>query len=91
MMAKLDAHHKKMMARMDSQLEKMDTTILEANREKMEATDLEANPEETESELENYEVPREGAAVENIGALEDQYLARTQGDGGSWKKLAATR
>jgi hypothetical protein len=38
MMDKLEAHHKRMMARLDSQLEKM------------EITDLETNAEETESE-----------------------------------------
>jgi hypothetical protein len=37
MMAKLDDHHKRTMGRMDSQLEKMDTMDLEANREKSEA------------------------------------------------------
>jgi hypothetical protein len=41
MLAKLDAHHERKMARMDSQLEKMKACL-----GKMEATDLEANPEE---------------------------------------------
>jgi hypothetical protein len=36
-MAKSDVHHERMMARMDSQLQKMDTTDLEANWEKSEA------------------------------------------------------
>jgi hypothetical protein len=40
-LAKLDVHHERMMARMDSQLEKM-----EACRRKTKATDLEENPEE---------------------------------------------
>jgi hypothetical protein len=42
MLAKLDAHHERMVARMDYQLEKMETCL-----GKSEATDLEANPEET--------------------------------------------
>jgi hypothetical protein len=33
MMDKLNAHHKRMMARMDSQLEKMDTMVMEALRQ----------------------------------------------------------
>jgi hypothetical protein len=57
MLAKLDAHHKIMIARMDSRLEKMD------------ATDLEANLEEIMSESEHEEVPKEEAAVETSGAL----------------------
>jgi hypothetical protein len=56
--AKLDTHHERMMARMDSQLQKMETC-----REKTNATDLEANPEEIESEVEHEEVPKEEAAV----------------------------
>jgi hypothetical protein len=65
---------------------------------------LEANPEEIKSESEHREVPKEEAAVETIEVLEDRYWGRhpavgrlqqpkkrTQGDGGSWKKLAAIR
>jgi hypothetical protein len=44
MLAKLDAHHKRMMARMDSQLEKMEVCL-----GKTEAMYLEANSEEIES------------------------------------------
>jgi hypothetical protein len=40
-MAKLDAHYKRMMTRMDSQLEKMEACL-----GKTKATDSEANPEE---------------------------------------------
>jgi hypothetical protein len=41
MMKISDIHHKRMMARMNSQLEKMEACL-----GKMEATDLEANPKE---------------------------------------------
>jgi hypothetical protein len=41
MLNKSDAHHERMMARMNSQLEKMEACL-----GKMEATDLEANPKE---------------------------------------------
>jgi hypothetical protein len=69
--------------------------MLDARLEKMEA-----NAGELQSVLVHQEVPKEKAAVETIGALEDQHLAIrrcqqlkkwTQGDGGSQKKLAATR
>jgi hypothetical protein len=59
MLAKLDAHHKRMMTRMDSKLEKMEACL-----GKTEATDLEANPEEMESEAEHEVVPKEEAALE---------------------------
>jgi hypothetical protein len=49
MLAKLDAHHKRMMARMDSQLDKIEVCL-----EKTEAMDLEANPEEIESKLDHH-------------------------------------
>jgi hypothetical protein len=57
---------------------------------------------ERESESEHPEVPKEGEAVNSFGALKmqhgDRHLAvrhgekqkRTQGNGGSWKKLATT-
>jgi hypothetical protein len=70
----------------------------------VEPTDLEANPDEMKSVAEQQEVLKEDAAVETIRALEDRYgdrhLAvrhrrkpkkRTQGNGGSRKKLAAAR
>jgi hypothetical protein len=91
-LTKLHSHHEGMMARTDSQ------------PEKMEATDFEANSDEIESESEHEEVPKEEAAVESTGALEDRYgdrnLAagrhrqpkkRTQGGGGLRKKLATVR
>jgi hypothetical protein len=59
MLGKLDCHHEMTMARMSSQLEKID-----ACPGKAEATDLEANPEETESEEEHEEVPKEKTIVE---------------------------
>jgi hypothetical protein len=43
MLANLEDHHERMMARMASQLEKMEVCLV-----KMEATELEANPEEKE-------------------------------------------
>jgi hypothetical protein len=52
LMAKLDAHHERMMVRMDSQPEKMEACI-----EKTEATNLEANPEKLESESGQQKVP----------------------------------
>jgi hypothetical protein len=60
------------------------------------------DPEEMKSVMEHQGVPKEGAAVEMIGALKERYRdwhlsighrqqpkKRAQGDGGSWKKLAA--
>jgi hypothetical protein len=60
MLAKLDAHHKRMMVRMDFQLEKMEACL-----GKTEVTDLEANPEEIGSEA-VHEGPKEQAAVETF-------------------------
>jgi hypothetical protein len=60
---------------------------------------MEANPE-LQSIAVHQEVPKEEAVVEMIGAQKDRHLAigrgrqqktRTQGNGGSWKKLAAAR
>jgi hypothetical protein len=96
MLAQLDAHHERMMARTNSQLEKMEACL-----GKTKAMDLETNPEETESEVEHEEVPKEDTAVETFEALKeryrDQHLAvrrcnqlkkRTPGNGGpgrSWQ------
>jgi hypothetical protein len=93
MLAELDAHHDKMMAKMDSQQEKGEACL-----EKTEAMG------ETESELEHQEIPKEDAAEETFGALEKRYGDRhlavwsgrqgkkwTQGNGGSRKKLAVAR
>jgi hypothetical protein len=63
MLAKMETHHERM-ARMDSQLEKMDACIGTT-----EATDLEVNPKEIEIEAEHEEIPKEEAAMETIGAL----------------------
>jgi hypothetical protein len=97
MLAKFDGHHERMMARMDSQLEKMEDCL--GNKK---ATDLESNPEEVQYKAVNEEVPKEEATVETLQALKkqyrDQHLAirhhnqlkkQFQGHGGSQKKLAA--
>jgi hypothetical protein len=65
---------------------------------------MKENPEEMKSVAEHQEVSKEEAAIGTIGALEDRYGKQhlpvehqrqlkkwTQGDGGSWKKLAASR
>jgi hypothetical protein len=57
-----------------------------------------ANPEEMESVAVHEEIPKEEAAAEMVRALKDQHPAVkcrskskkwTQGNGVSWKKLAA--
>jgi hypothetical protein len=86
MMAKLDAHHERMMACLG----------------KSEDMDFEANPEEIKSVAEHQEVTVEEAAVKSLGALKKQHMGwhlvagchsqlqeRTQGNCGSRKKLAA--
>jgi hypothetical protein len=86
-----------MLARMDSQLEKMEACL-----GKTETTGLEESQEEIESEVEREEDLKEEAAVKPVRALKkrhgDRNLAvrrrrtpkkRTQGNGGSRKKLAA--
>jgi hypothetical protein len=93
-----------MIARMDSQIEKMEAAVIvfEEALNKMDVTDLEANAESITSESEHLEVSKEEAAVETTGALEDRYGDRhlavgrhrepkkwTQGKCGSRKKLAA--
>jgi hypothetical protein len=103
MMEKLDVYHERTFARLDCLLEKMEAGV-ESNHEEMNATDLESNPKEIEAMMEHQEVPKEGTAAENLGALEDPYgdchLAvgrrqkqkkQTQNDGGFRKKLAAAR
>jgi hypothetical protein len=92
MLDKLDVHHKRMAARMDSQLQKMDACL-----GKMEATDLEANPERKKSVAVHEKVLKEEVALKKqhgnwhlaIGPSE-KLKEWTQGDGGSWKKLAVT-
>jgi hypothetical protein len=105
-MAKLDAFHERMMARMGSQLEKMEAAVdvFEEGLNKMDTTDLEANREKSEAVAEQQDAHKEEAMVKPIGALVDRYgdqhLAvgrrhqlkkRTQGDSGSWQKLAAAQ
>jgi hypothetical protein len=76
--------------------------MMEACLEKTEVTDLEANPEEIKFVMEHQKAPKEKAAVETIGALEDrcgdrhlalrrrrQLRELTQDDSGFRKKLAA--
>jgi hypothetical protein len=74
-----------------------------ADLEEMEATDLEESPKEIESKAE-HEVPKEEVIVETFGALKERYRyqhiavwrhgqpkKQTQGNRGSWRKLAAIR
>jgi hypothetical protein len=90
MLAKFDVHHGRMMARMESQLEKMEACL-----GKEEAT------EETESKADHEDVPKEEAVVETFGApkkwygdwhlpirCHSQLKKWTQGNGVSQKKLA---
>jgi division protein CdvB (Snf7/Vps24/ESCRT-III family) len=60
MMPKLDAHYTRMMARMDSQIEKMNTTDLMDSQEKLDTI------------ADKQDVPKREAMVETIGALVDQ-------------------
>jgi hypothetical protein len=96
--AKMDASKVWIVAKIDSQLKKMEDSL-----GKTEATYSEANPEEIESIALHEEVPKEEAVVETFGALKkrhgDGYPAvgrgqkpkkRIQSNGGSRKKLAAT-
>jgi hypothetical protein len=46
--------------------------VMETGLEEVKAMDLEANPEEIDAVAEHQEVPNKEAAVETIGALEDQ-------------------
>jgi hypothetical protein len=98
LLARMDAitkaNHEDLLARMEAKLD----ANREADREKMEATDLKPNPEEMESEGKHWEVPMEEVAVKRSGKMKKRYLAAgrrgepkelTQGDCGSWKKLAA--
>jgi hypothetical protein len=66
-LTKLDAHHERVRARMDSQLEKVETCL-----GKKEAMNLEASLEEIKSEVDCEEVPKEETTVET-GALKEQY------------------
>jgi hypothetical protein len=103
MKAKLDSHDRKLMTIMKAGKEKQEA-MREACLGKKEAIDLKANPEETKFNEVYEEVLKEEATVETHGALRkwngDQHLAIrchgqlkkwTQGDGGSWKKLATHR
>jgi hypothetical protein len=70
MMVEFDAHHERMMVRMNSQLEKMEAW---AETNQKDAMDLEANPEETEAEAEHWEVPKDEAAADAVGALNERH------------------
>jgi hypothetical protein len=85
--------------KMDTDKEPMEAEIKTGLIE-VEGMDVEVNPEEKEVVAEQKEDPKEGAAVETVGALGDRYLAVgclqqpkkwTQGNGGSRKKLATAR
>jgi hypothetical protein len=105
MKAPLKASHKEMMAQMKVHHEEI-MAIMGADRGKTKAypEKREAIPEEMKYVAEHQEVPKEEAAVDTIGAPEDQHGDRrlavrrlgqpkkqTHGDGGSRKKLAAAR
>jgi hypothetical protein len=68
MLEKLHAHHERLMARMNFQLEKMGGLSRKDG-----TTDLEANPEEIESEA-VHEGPKEEVAVETFSALEEWHV-----------------
>jgi valyl-tRNA synthetase len=65
MMAKLNAHYKRMIVRIHSQLEAMEAAldISEERLNKMDTTDLEANREKLEALAEQQDVPKAEAAV----------------------------
>jgi predicted protein tyrosine phosphatase len=64
MEVKAEAHHDRIMAMMDTQLEKMEACL-----GKTETMNLEASPKEINSETEHQEIPKEEAVVETFGAL----------------------
>jgi hypothetical protein len=72
MLAKLNAHHKRVMARMDSQLEKMEAVedVFDKRFNKMDITLLEANRGRSETVAKLQDTPKEEAVVETIEALE---------------------
>jgi methyltransferase-like protein len=99
---KADDHRERIMATMDSQLEKTD--VFEEMLKNTNTADLEANREKSEAAAVHREEPKEGAVVETMGALGDRYRGRhlavvsrrqpkerTQGDGGRRQKLPADR
>jgi hypothetical protein len=91
---------------MKAGLEEMEAAVdvFQETLDKMDTTNLEANHEKSDAVAEHQKVPKDEAAGEIIGALEDRYRDRhlaigrrrqpkkwTQVDGGSRKKLAAAR
>lgn len=75
MMAKLHAHHERMMGRMDSHLDKIEATVdvFKESLNKMDTMDLEANQEKLMATVEQLDAPKEEARAENTGALVDRY------------------
>jgi hypothetical protein len=73
MLAKLYAYHERMMARMDSQLEKIEAVVdvFEERLNGMDTADVEANRETSGAIVEQQDGPNEEAMVETIAALED--------------------
>jgi hypothetical protein len=78
MVAKLNAHHERMMVRMDLQLEKIEAAPdkFEEILKKMDITNLDASQEKSEAVAEQQNVPKEEAAMENIRALKKRYTDR---------------
>jgi hypothetical protein len=77
--------------------------LMQADREARKTTDLKADPEEMETETEQWEVPKDRAAVKPVGGLRKRHRGRklaagrrgepeelTRGDCGSGWKLAAS-
>jgi phage-related minor tail protein len=77
MMVMSHAHHKRMMARMDSQIEKMEdaVNVFKERLNKMDTTDLEANREMSEVVAEQHDIPKEDDGVKTIGAPKNRYGA----------------
>jgi hypothetical protein len=99
--AAVEAHPERPESRIDNDQEPMEAEIKTCLVD-VEVTDLETNPEETETVAGQQEVTKEEAPVKTVRALKkrhgDRNLAvrhrrqlkkRTQGNGGSRKKLAA--
>jgi hypothetical protein len=103
-LGRMDATRKACLERMEANVETSQKSREAESMTDLENVCLgvEVNREKSEAVVEHQEVPKEEATVEAIGALEDQYgdqhLAKghgqhpkkqIQGNGGSWKKLAA--
>jgi hypothetical protein len=73
---RMESHHKRVMTKMYSQLEKTEACL-----QKTETT------EEIESKSEHQEVPKKEAAVKTIKAMENQYGDHYHSEGGFQKKF----